>query len=174
MNTKPHRKLETNWLAFGSVITACVLLAAPSSATADTPVKSSYSFTADNVFTDVLPFPLEIYSVVSNTEIDYFDKNGTLTRSYIHSIEQDTFTANGKTLVGLPYTTDSEQIFDGDGNLIHYYVSGGLEKIPLPDGTLFISAGRTDFTDHPDANFLLSPDKGNQGKLAALIAALSP
>jgi hypothetical protein len=162
------------WMAFGSVLTAGLVLAAPCSATADTPIKSQYSFTADNVVTDVLPFPVSIHSVVSNTQILYFDQSGALTRVYLHTTEQDTFTANGKTLVGLPYTTDAEEIFDGDGNLIHYYVSGGLEKIPLPDGTLFITAGRTDFNDFPDSNFILSPEKGSQGKLDDLIAALSP
>ena len=171
MNTKPHFRLGTKWAGFGIVLAASFLLAAASSATADTPFKFSYSFTADNVVTDVLPFPVEIYSVVSDTEIDYFDKNGTLTRIYIHATEQDTFTANGKTLVGLPYTYDIEQIFDGDGNLIHYYASGGVEKIPLPDGTLFSSAGRTDWVDHPDADVRLSPDTGTQGSLDALIAA---
>ena len=116
MNTKPHFRLGTKWTGFGIVLAASFLLAAASSATADTPFKFSYSFTADNVVTDVLPFPVEIYSVVSDTEIDYFDKNGTLTRIYIHATEQDTFTANGKTLVGLPYTYDIEQIFDGEGD----------------------------------------------------------
>ena len=174
MNTNLHRKLGRMWVAFGGVLTAGLVLAAPSSATAETPIKLPFGFTADDVFTDVLPLPVEIYSVVSGTQTLYFDQNGSLTRIYIHGTEQDTFTANGKTLVGLPYTTDAEEIFDGDGNLIHYYVSGGLEKIPLPDGTLFITAGRTDFNEFPDSNFILSPEKGGQGNLAALISALSP
>jgi hypothetical protein len=172
MNTILHHKLGKMWMAFGSVLTAGLVLAAPCSATADTPIKSPFSFDFTNVLTDGLPFPVTIHSVGSGTEIDYFDQNGALTRIYQHQTEQDTFTANGKTLVGIPYTTDVEQIFDGDGNLIHFYVSGGVEKIRLPDGTLFITAGRTDFVE--DANFLLSPEKGNQGKLDDLIAALSP
>jgi hypothetical protein len=174
MNPNLRRKLGRMWVAFGGVLTAGLVLAAPSSATADTPIKLPLDFTADDVFTDVLPFPVEIYSVVSGTQILYFDQNSALTRISIHVTEQDTFTANGKTLVGLPYTTNTELIFDSDGNLIHQYSAGNIEKIPLPDGTLFISAGRLDFEDHPDANFLLSPDEGNPGNVAALIAALSP
>ena len=112
--------------------------------------------------------------LLSTEPVPSFDQNGALTRIYIHATEQDTFTANGKTLVGLPYTTNTQLLFDSNGNLIHQYSEGNIEKIPLPDGTLFISAGRLDFEDHPNADFLLSPDKGNQGNLAALIAALSP
>ena len=55
MNTKPHFRLGTKWTGFGIVLAASFLLAAASSATADTPFKFSYSFTADNVVTDVLP-----------------------------------------------------------------------------------------------------------------------
>jgi len=63
---------------------------------------------------------------------------------------------------------------DSSGNITHIYADGVGEKIPLPDGTLFISAGRLDFADHPGVNFTLSPDHGHTGNLAAFIAALSP
>jgi hypothetical protein len=172
MNTKPHYKLGAKWT--GSVLTAGFLLSAAYSTMADAPIKFSVSFTADSVLTDVLPFPVNIHSVVSVTEILYFDQNGALTRVYNHQTEQDTFTANGKTLVGLPFTFNNDLLFDSNGNLIHNYFDGGVEKIPLPDGTLFISAGRFDFLDHPDATFIISADEGNPGNLAALTAALSP
>ena len=132
INTNLHRKLGSMWIAFGGVLTAGLLLAAPSSASAGTPIKLPFSFTADDLFTDVLPFPVDIYSVVSGTQTLYFDQNGALTRIYIHNTEQDTFTANGKTLVGLPYTFNAELIFDSNGNLIHQYSEGNVENMLLP------------------------------------------
>ena len=54
------------------------------------------------------------------------------------------------------------------------FASGLVETIPLPDGSRFVSAGRTDFTQHPGVQFLLSPDMGNPGNLAGFRAALSP
>ena len=173
MNTNLHHKLATKWTAFGTILTASLFLAAASSATADTPFKVSFAYTADSVLTDVLPFPVNIHSVLSGTEIFYFDQNGALTRIYVNQHEQDTFSANGKSLVGDPFTFNIELIYDSNGNVIHEYSDGGVEKIPLPDGTLFISAGRFDFVDH-GFNFVISADEGNPGNLAALTAALSP
>jgi len=97
-----------------------------------------------------------------------------LTRIFVHQVEQDTFTANGRTLVGTPFTFDVQELFDNNGNLTHVFSSGLVETIPLLDGSLFISAGRLDFTQHPGVKFILSPDMGHTGDLAALCAALSP
>jgi len=97
-----------------------------------------------------------------------------VTRIFIHSVEQDTFTANGRTLMGTPFTFNVEVLFDSNGNVTHIFASGLVETIPLPDGSLFVSAGRLDFTQHPGVQFLLSPDTGHTGDLAAFCAALSP
>jgi len=103
MNTKPHHKLGINWSALGSVLAVgCLLAAAAPSATADTPIKSTFSYTADAVLTDVCPFDVDFHTVASGTQTTYFDSSGAVTRLYIHQIEQDTFSANGKTLVGIP------------------------------------------------------------------------
>jgi hypothetical protein len=96
-----------------------------------------------------------------------------LTRIHQHFTEQDTFTAHGKTLVGIPYTANLEILFDSSGNVTHILASGVFEKIPLPDGSLFISAGRIDFAAYQGATFILSPDKGNPGNVAGFCAALS-
>jgi hypothetical protein len=97
-----------------------------------------------------------------------------LTRIFVHEVEQDTYTANGRTLVGTPFTFEEQVLFDSSGNVTHHFASGLVEKIPLPDGSLFISAGRLDFTQHPGVQFILSPDMGHTGDLAAFCAALSP
>jgi hypothetical protein len=163
------RRLTVLFLvAVGAVIFAL-------SAVADRPTRIPFEgLTFSNVLTDVCAFPINVDSTISGTEIDYVDQNGALTRVFIHQVEQDTFTANGKTLVGIPYTVNTEILFDSNGNVTHVFGSGLFEMIPLPDGSLFVSAGRADFTQHPGVAFLLSPDMGNSGNLEAFCAALSP
>jgi len=48
-----------------------------------------------------------------------------------------------------------------------------VSRVPLPDGSVFFSAGRADFTVHPGVTFLISPDMGNPGNIAAFCAALA-
>ncbi len=157
-----------------SLLTLGVLLLAATPATAAQPIKTESPFTLSSVLTDVCPFPVDVLSTGTYTEIDFMDENGALTRAYQHVNEQDTFTANGKTLVGVPFTFNEEFLFDNSGNVTHIYSAGGVEKVPLPDGTLFISAGRIDFINHLDVSFLVSPDKGHSGNIAGFCAALSP
>ena len=145
------------------------------SALADRPTRTEFTgATFSSVLTDVCAFPVNVNSTVSGFQIVYVDQNGALTRIFTHQVEQDTFTANGKTLVGDPFTTEFHILFDSDGNVIHAYSTGLFETIQLPDGSLFVSAGRADFTQHPGVAFLLSPDMGNSGNLEAFCAALSP
>jgi hypothetical protein len=126
------------------------------------------------VLTDVCAFPINVDATFSGIETDFVDQSGALTRILIHQVEQDTFTANGRTLVGIPFTFNLEILFDSDGNVTHVFSSGLFETIPLPDGSLFISAGRADFTLHPGVSFLISPDMGNPGNIEGFCAALSP
>ncbi|MDQ3859599.1 MAG: hypothetical protein M3327_14345 [Actinomycetota bacterium] len=81
--------------------------------------------------------------------------------------EQDTFSANGKSLTGTPYRYTLPALFDTSGNATHIYSSGLVSKVVLPDGTLFVAAGRLDFTLHPDVTFLISPDVGTSGNVEA-------
>jgi hypothetical protein len=148
--------------------------AVAASALAAEPTKTPFSATGiPNVMSGVCSFDVAISSDISGFEIDYTDENGLLTRSFIHLIEQDTFSANGKSITGEPYTSDVEFLFDSSGNVTHVYSSGVVERLVLPSGTLFLSAGRSDFTLHPGVAFLLSPDVGNPGDVAAFCAALS-
>ena len=154
-------------VAVGAVIFAL-------SALADRPTRIPFAATFSNVLTDVCAFPVNVNGTFSGFEIDYRDQSGALTRSFIHQVEQDTFTANGQTLVGDPFTAEFQLLFDSGGSVIHAYATGLFETIHLPDGSLFVSAGRADFTQHPGVGILLSPDMGNPGNLAGFCAALSP
>jgi hypothetical protein len=145
-----------------------------SSAFAGPPTKESFSgltFTA--TMTGICSFDVAVSSTVSGFEIDYTDESGALTRAYVHETEQDTFSANGKSITGEPFTFNLDVLFDSTGAVTHVYASGVVEQLVLPSGTLFLSAGRADFTQHPGVNFLLSPDVGNPGDVAAFCAALS-
>jgi hypothetical protein len=142
-------------------------------AAAAEPTHYPFAFSFQTVLTDVCSFPVNVDAAVSGTGIDYFDKSGALTRTFLHTVEQDTFTANGKTLVSLPYDVNIEILFDSSGNVTKFFASGVFSKILLPDGSLFVSAGRAEFVHH-GVIYLLSPDKGNSGNLAGFCAALAP
>lgn len=145
-----------------------------SAAAASPPVKTSFSDTdVPATLSGVCEFDVDISSDFTGTEIDYFDGSGNLTRAYVHIVEQDTFSANGTTFTGEPYTFNIEVLFDADGNITHAFASGVTSRIVLPDGTFFLSAGRLDFVAHPESSFVLSPDFGNPGDVDAFCAALA-
>ena len=159
-------------IIFALVVAAAVFASA---AAADRPTRTEFAgVTFSSVLTDVCTFSVNVDSTVSGTEIDYVDTSDAVTRVFFHQVEQDTFAANGKTLVGIPFTFNIEILFDSSGNVTHVFADGVVEKIPLPDGSLFVSAGRADFAAHPGVNFLISPDKGNPGNVAGFCAALAP
>jgi hypothetical protein len=56
---------------------------------------------------------------------------------------------------------------------VHVFANGLVEKVPLPGGGLFITAGRVDFAAHGFPQFLITPDVGAAVNLAGFCAALS-
>jgi hypothetical protein len=145
-----------------------------SSAFAAAPTKVPVSVTGSTAtLSGVCSFDVAVSSDFSGFELDYTDVSGALTRIYDHLTEQDTFTANGISFTGEQYTFNLDVLFDSTGAVTHVYSSGIAEMLVLPSGTLFLSAGRGDFINHPGATFLLSPDVGNPGDVAAFCAAFS-
>lgn len=140
---------------------------------AGTPTETDFSFTFSAVMTGYCAFPVNVDTVDNGTRVDFVDSSGAITRSYIHVTSVDTFTANGKTLTTFPYTFNVQVSYDSSGNAT-LIASGIIERILLPDGSLFVSAGRADFTAHADVGHQLSPDEGNPGDVAAFCAALVP
>jgi hypothetical protein len=51
--------------------------------------------------------------------------------------------------------------------------SGVVERVPLPGGDFFLTAGRVDVFANPEP-FILQPDVGSQGNLQGFCAALAP
>jgi hypothetical protein len=159
------------------VVTAAALgiigLAQP--AAADPPTREDLDVTDTAVLTDICSFPITVDLRQTGRVTVFTDRNGNTTRVEVHAVEQDVFTANGKTLVGLPYTYNIHVLFDRDtGEVTHSYATGVVSRVQLPGGDLFLTAGRLDFIAHPDAAFLLQPDVGTQGNLQGFCAALAP
>jgi hypothetical protein len=154
------------------VVVGTAVLALP--AAADPPVHYSFVYYPTAHVTDVCSFPVDQTGIMYIDATYFFDNNGANVRTHMHVVQEDTFTANDITLVGLPYTYNMDFLYDSSGNLTHWYSSGVMERIPLPDGGLFICAGRTDVVERGLPDIILSPDHGNPGNIAAFCAALAP
>jgi len=120
------------------------------------------------------PFDVTLTSTYGGTGTDFFDQSGTFYREQDNFSAQDTFSANGKTLTGMPYGYNITFLVDSSGNLTGETAVGVTEKVPLPDGKLFIGAGTTDFAANGFPDFLFIPDHGGIQNLAGFCAALSP
>jgi hypothetical protein len=162
---------------FLSTVAAAVLAAAAFAPTAAAvePIREEISSSDTVVLADVCSFPVTVEATVTGTQTTVFDQNGNLTRIHIHIVEQDVFSANGRTLVGLPYTFNIQVLFDADsGEVTHVFATGVASRVPLPGGDFFLTAGRLDFAAHPGEAFIIQPDVGAQGNLEGFCAALSP
>ena len=137
-------------------------------------VKEEYDFTMDLTMNDVCAFPINMFGMVHTVHIMFFDNDGNFTRMNFNSVQTDTFSANGKTLVGLPHTYAGE-LFMKPAGVIHLYRNGVQEKVLLPDGSYFVSAGRFDWAAPGAKNdLILIPTVGVSHNLAGFCAALAP
>jgi hypothetical protein len=151
-------------------LSATGVLAHP--AAAIEPTRVPIDDTITSVVEDICSFPVTITATFVGTETTFYDPNGEVTRQQIHIVEQDVFSTDDQSLTGLPFTFNLQVLFE-DGEVTHVYASGLVERVPLPDGTVFLSAGRLDFAAHPGAEFRVVPDVGRSGDVAAFCAALA-
>jgi len=155
-------------------VTAALALAVVSTAAANPPTITHFpDFTGTATITDLCASPITLtFTLTNQTETDFSDQDGNLTKIHFKFFEQDTFVGpTGNTLVGQRYTAEVQTLFDSNLNVIHVYGGGTLEKVRLPDGSLFVSAGRVDFLAR-GAAFVFTPDTGHSGNVAGLCAAL--
>jgi hypothetical protein len=160
-------------IAIAAALVLSVAALAPA-ATAAPPVKSTFTFSDTNPLTGVCPFDVTVESDVTLTLLQFVDNSGALTRWNGHVVEQDVFSANGRSLTSLPYTFAFQAVFDAGGGLVHFFEQGVLARVVLPDGSLLLAAGRVDFVPHGVPPFLFTPDAGTAGNVAGFCAALSP
>ena len=168
-----RRHLPLRWLTLLTVV-ALATAALVSPAAADPPLQYQFTFTASGDVDDLCPFPIHVDGVADITGTDFYDNSGMVVRSNWHVVEQDIFTANGTTLVGLPYVFNGHWYFDNSGAWTHIYSSGIMTRVPLPDGGMFFGAGHFDWDDHRGASFVFIPDHGHVRNLDAFCAALAP
>jgi hypothetical protein len=159
-----------------ALVTGVVVLGAASVvatyALAGPPTKQPFRDTFTQTVTGICGFPLEVTLSVRGTETDFFDQAGELVSVHLHVTEQDTFSANGKTVTGEPFTfTIFISLENGEATAV--LARGVAEKIRLPDGKLFLSAGVIDFLAQ-NVPFSIRTDHGRTGDINAFCAALSP
>jgi hypothetical protein len=154
--------------------TLALALAVVSTAAANPPTITHFpDFTGTATITDLCASPITLtFTLTNQTEIDLTDQDGNSTEILLKFFEQDTFVGpTGNTLVGETYTGEVQILFDSNGNVTNIYGDGPLEKVRLPDGSLFVSAGRVDFLAR-GAAFVFTPDTGHSGNVAGFCAAL--
>jgi hypothetical protein len=142
-------------------------------AAADQPVFVQKTSSATALLTNACSFPITVDSTMTESDRFFFDQSGVLTKASATSTEQDSFSANGKSLTGVPYTYTIHAYFDSSGNISAIYADGVVERVPLPDGSVFQSAGQVNFLAQ-DSSFSVTPDAGGARNLAGFCAALSP
>ena len=165
----PSRSVLAACSAVLASLTTGLVAAAPAGAVA--PVTTPLVATATTVADDLCAFPVTITSTFDGTQRAYFTAGGQLTRIDFHFVEQDVFTANGVTLTGDPFVNEQLSYFT-DGQLVHDFEVGVIERVPLPDGSTFLSAGRVDFIPH-GPGVIITPDVGRSGNLTEFCDALA-
>jgi hypothetical protein len=123
------------------------------------------------VVTTICSFPVTVTSTTDGVIRTFTDAQGNVTRVQFQTTETDTFSANGNTIVGLPYPVRGTLLFDSEGNPTTVTGNGMIARMRLPDGSLFVSAGR--FVSQGDPGFVLTPSVGHSGDVTALCAALA-
>jgi hypothetical protein len=120
-----------------------------------------------SVVNDLCDFPITVSSEQTGFQITAADG----TSAMLHITEQDTFSADGNTLTGLPYTFNIHVTFDAEGNLQHAYSTGQIVVVPIERGVTFRAAGRFDFAT-ASGDFVAVPESGGSQNQDAFCSAL--
>jgi hypothetical protein len=124
--------------------------------------------TSTVVVTDLCAFPVTEQSTVNGTLTIFTVANRT--QAAFRGTEQDVLSANGVSLMGLPYHADVTAPVESDGSFGLLTTHGVQQKVLLPDGSFFISAGRGVAAD---GGVVIIPQRGGSVNLDRLCAALA-
>lgn len=161
-------------LLSAAALIAVAAAAVPGTASALPPISVDSTFTGSVTLAAgaLCSFPIELTATQTFTRTTFYNQNGTISEIITSGTEQDTFSANGKTLQGDPYPFNFFHQYV-DGVQVSYYGTGVAERVPLPGGGEYIVAGRVNVLTLPPAPILFV-DFGNPGNnLDAFCAALS-
>jgi hypothetical protein len=157
-------------MALVLAVSLVALTASGALATKPEKYSGSWSFT-DMVVPVGCPFEVKASGSGQYSGLDVYDKNGVAVSAVERDTEQDTFSANGKTLRGDPYSFVATFRFDSAGNTISSVEFGFSERVTLPNGRLFFNFGYFDVL--ATNGWAWAPDQGHAGDMAAFCAALS-
>jgi len=162
-------KPVTSVLGVAAVVASTLALTSPTASAAQ---PSREPFNGTDSFTDasLCGFAIDVTSVVTGRATIWPQGEGA-EHIVIHRTETDTFTANGVTLVGDPYTFKTTLQFT-DFELVSYVAVGVLEKVRLPDGKTFMAAGQVDLLASTE-DFVIVPDHGVSKNQDAFCGAMS-
>ena len=169
-------------LLIGAIVCLLAALIVPAAFAGGT-THGSYTVTNqtfDDPAGDICPFAI---TVTYNGSVDYtysYDRSDRIVAAKWHVRQQNAYSANGKTLVGDWFTYEQISKFGYDSNGSRYQISGvgtgQAEKVLLPDGSLFYSAGRLDYLSPAFMNnyWIIVVNSGLSGNIAGFCAALAP
>jgi hypothetical protein len=157
--------------AFVAVLSLLAAAIAASSASADQPLVFPYDATATTVFDAgvLCAFPVTVTGHTVGTATVFTNANGSPVT--VRGTDVDTVSANGISLTSVPYHANYSAELESDGSLGPVTITGITEKVRLPDGTLFLTAGHSVIP--PDGGTVI-PDNGATVNLDGLCAALTP
>lgn len=174
-----HRAIRTPSLVMRISVTCAALVGAgafASVAGAAAPSVVPISYTATATLSGVCSFDVTDTEMINGSETWFTTPAGGF-RVGVHQTEVDSFSANGITFAGEEYTTNGEIVIDANGTVTSNESTGEVERVVLPDGTLFLTAGRTNVNvwppNNPGAGTFIFPEFGNQGDIAAFCGAFS-
>ena len=158
-------------IALAGALAVTLLVFAASATAAPPKITQGSASIPVHPLTGVCPFELMSGATLNFTERDYVDNAGNPTRTVFHIQEQDTFEANGVTLTSDWFDFNFEIGFDAQGNQTTIFLNGIVEWVHLPDGSLFISAGRVDLVAQGFPEFVLEPSYGGIHNLDGFCAS---
>jgi hypothetical protein len=162
---------------FVSAITAVLACAAVivQPAAAEPPTKETFTLSSTLTLDagQMCEFPINVAATSTRTFTTHFNPDGSMRSRHVRGEEQDTFSANGKTLVGELYQFNVHREWENGVQVDAKWV-GLSEMVKLPDGGVFIVAGQLDLLANGPVTFIVTADSGNSGNnLDAFCEALS-
>jgi hypothetical protein len=154
------------------VIAAFAAAALAQSANAVPPTRADFNTTSNTTLAAgaLCSFQIALVATQTFTTTTFFDDSGVISKRITEGTEQDTFSANGNSLQGDPYSFTFVSDFV-DGVRVSREGMGVAELVHLPDGGVFVVAGRVDALSGAP---IFTVDSGNSGtNLDAFCAALS-
>jgi hypothetical protein len=131
--------------------------------------RSPFEFDVTTTISDVCAFDFDLSAQIAGTSNFVGTANDQHVGIEIHTTEVDTLTGpNGVPLVSDPYKGSELIGFDPETGAGHDFGTGHTARFHLPDGSVFLSAGRVTSI----GGYVITPDTGHSGDVDALCAAL--